>query len=185
MVETFARAEACAPSVIFFDDIDVLLHRSKVAWGGGGIFRFLLSKMDGMSSYRAANGKSVTIIMTCESPKTLPDALIRSGRIELWVKLEYPGNRKRLAILEKLCAEERLDAMRGITGKELKYVADRTEDFSPADLRRVVKDTTNALSYRKAKGKKDKQAGDLLETSVENLRRMRDEVESFMKQLYQ
>ena len=34
-------------------------------------------------------------------------------------------------------------------------------------------------------GKKDKKAGDLLETSVENLRRMRDEVESFMKQLYQ
>ena len=185
LVETFAKAEACAPSVIFFDDIDVLLHRSKVAWGGGGIFRFLLSKMDGMSSYRAANGKSVTIIMTCESPKTLPDALIRSGRIELWVKLEYPGNRKRLAILEKLCAEERLEAMRGITAKELKYVADRTEDFSPADLRRVVKDTTNALAYRKAKGKKDKKAGDLLETSVENLRRMRDEVESFMKQLYQ
>jgi len=28
--ETFRRAEACAPSVIFFDDIDVLLHRSKV-----------------------------------------------------------------------------------------------------------------------------------------------------------
>merc|ERR1712146_259106 len=59
--------------------------------------------------------------------------------------LEYPGNRKRLAILEKLCAEERLEAMRGITAKELKYVADRTEDFSPADLRRGVKDDQRAV----------------------------------------
>ncbi len=86
--ETFARAEASAPSCVFFDDIDVLLHRSKVAWGGGSeLFRFLLSKMDGMTSYKEQ--KAVTIIMTCESPKSLPDALIRSGRIELWQKLEY------------------------------------------------------------------------------------------------
>jgi len=78
-VETFMRAEANAPSYAFFDDIDVLLHRSKVAWGH---FRFL-SKMDGMTSYRVKNGKHLTIVMTCESPKVLPEALtpLRQDRV--------------------------------------------------------------------------------------------------------
>ncbi len=184
LVETFARAEANAPSCVFFDDIDVLLHRSKVAWGGGEMFRFLLSKMDGMTSYRARNGKHVTIVMTCESPKTLPEALIRSGRIELWLKLERPKGRQRLEILRKLTGDSPAPEVRDIPLGDLRTVADRTEEFSPADLRRIVKDTVNALAFERSKGRTPAPAGELLEQAAEDLRKMRDEVESFMKQLY-
>ncbi len=61
-----------------------------MAWGSQGseIFRFLLSKMDGMgTNLTSASAKRVVVVMTCESPKSLPDALIRSGRIELWCKM--------------------------------------------------------------------------------------------------
>ena len=184
LVETFARAEANAPSVVFFDDIDVLLHRSKVAWGGGEMFRFLLSKMDGMTSYRAKNGKHVTIIMTCESPKTLPEALVRSGRIELWLKLERPTGRQRWEILQKLAGECPEPELRGVPSKELRAIADRTEEFSPADLRRCVKDAVNALAFQRAKGRPPQAAGELLEEAAEDLRKMRDHVDSFMKQIY-
>ena len=185
LVETFARAEANAPSVVFFDDIDVLLHRSKVAWGGGEMFRFLLSKMDGMTSYRAKNGKHVTIIMTCESPKTLPEALVRSGRIELWLKLERPTGRQRWEILQKLAGECPEPELRDVPAKELRAIADRTEEFSPADLRRCVKDAVNALAFQRAKGHQPPQAaGELLEAAAEDLRKMRDHVDSFMKQIY-
>mmetsp|Transcript_10465 Transcript_10465/g.28679 ORF Transcript_10465/g.28679 Transcript_10465/m.28679 type:complete len:519 (+) Transcript_10465:67-1623(+) len=184
--ETFAKAEASAPSVVFFDDIDVLLHRSKVAWGGGSeLFRFLLGKMDGMTSNKGENKKFVTIIMTCESPKSLPDALIRSGRIELWAKLEYPKGKQRSAILQKVLKEQG-DHLPEIPVSRINQIADRTEDFSPADLRRVVKDARNIYASKKMKTGDDKpiKADEVLEEAVESLRRMRDEVESFMKQMY-
>lgn len=202
--ETFARAEACAPSVVFFDDIDVLLHRSKVAWSGGEVFRFLLSKMDGLCSGKDSDkNRFVTIIMTCESPRSLPEALIRSGRIELWLKLEHPKAKQRAVILENLLRRESrsingaksLPELADVDLKTIRKVANKTEDFSAADLRRLVKDTRNMLAYREAKktsAKSDEQGeegeegvGETLEKAVENLRRMRDEVESFMRQMYQ
>jgi len=206
--ETFAKAEACAPSVIFFDDIDVLLHRHKVAYGGGELFRFLLSKMDGMiSGSNSKQGKKknfVTIIMTCESPKSLPDALIRSGRIELWLKTEYPKGKQRLEILKKLIQEQAAQGgnqLLDISERRLRQIADRTEDFSPADLRRVIKDCRNMLASQEAKKRKldasqrtedegnaeaqTPAADEVLEKAVEDLRKMRNEVEFFMKQMYQ
>jgi len=208
--QTFAKAEACAPSVIFFDDIDVLLHRSKVAWGGGSeLFRFLLSKMDGMISSKGKSKKFVTIIMTCESPKSLPDALIRSGRIELWLKTEYPKGKQRAKILKKLLKEQgqKVPDLLTISDRRINQIADRTEDFSPADLRRVIQDARNILASAKEtaavdkveeseemkeshnnnekKKKKLETPDEVLERACEDLRRMRDEVESFMKQMYQ
>jgi len=36
--------------------------------------------------------------------------------------------------------------------KEMRTITDHTEEFSPADLRLIVKDTANALKYRLPKG---------------------------------
>ncbi|QDZ24160.1 AAA ATPase [Chloropicon primus] len=185
--ETFSKAEASAPSVVFFDDIDVLLHRSKVAWGGGSeMFRFLLSKMDGMTSSKDKDNKHVTIVMTCESPKSLPDALIRSGRIELWLKLEYPMAKDRAKILTKyLSASEKCPALGKVSKQKIDQIANRTEDFSAADLRRCVKDCQNILaSSHSQSGEEEQDPGKVLEKAVHDLRKMRDEVESFMKQMY-
>ena len=174
------------------------------AWSGGEVFRFLLSKMDGLCSGKDSDkNRFVTIIMTCESPRSLPEALIRSGRIELWLKLEHPKAKQRAVILENLLRRESrsingaksLPELADVDLKTIRKVANKTEDFSAADLRRLVKDTRNMLAYREAKktsAKSDEQGeegeegvGETLEKAVENLRRMRDEVESFMRQMYQ
>jgi len=165
--------------------------------------------MDGMISSKGKSKKFVTIIMTCESPKSLPDALIRSGRIELWLKTEYPKGKQRAKILKKLLKEQgqKVPDLLTISDRRINQIADRTEDFSPADLRRVIQDARNILASAKEtaavdkveeseemkeshnndekKKKKLETPDEVLERACEDLRRMRDEVESFMKQMYQ
>jgi len=179
--ETFAKAEASAPSVVFIDDIDSILHRSKVAWGGGSdLFRFLLAKMDGLLSRKDRKEGSkgqVVVVMSCESPRSLPEALIRSGRIELWVKTEYPKAKQRARILRKFMDESELGA---VSDAKVDEVANKTEDMSAADLRRLVGDAQNVW----AAGNGEETVEGALDEAVRQLRKMRDEVDQFMKTMY-
>eukprot|EP00966_Prymnesium_polylepis_P275029 6355054-Prymnesium_polylepis.1 len=90
LMVTFAAAEANAPSVVFIDDMDAVMQRDMVSYGHqADVFRFLLAKLDGLAS-RQADAKHVVVIMACNNLKMLPEPLLRSGRIELWLKTELP-----------------------------------------------------------------------------------------------
>lgn len=99
MFEVFAQARAVAPSVVFFDDIDILLG----GWNGFNarghdLTRFLLSQMDGLCTTPESQ---VVVVMAAADAKCLPPAIIRSGRIELWLKLEKPRPKDRKAMIQK------------------------------------------------------------------------------------
>ncbi len=114
----------------------------------------------------------------------------------------YPKGKQRAKILTKVLREEGggprgLAALLEISERRIRQIADRTEDFSPADLRRVVKDARNLIASKLRRRESESERaggaesapmpvcpGDELEEAVEQLRRMRDEVESFMKQMY-
>merc|ERR1711998_658827 len=99
---TFAAAEANAPSVVFIDDMDAVMQRDMVSYGHqSDVFRFLLAKLDGLAS-KQADRKHVVVIMACNNLKMLPEPLLRSGRIELWLKTELPKQQVRQDILS-LC----------------------------------------------------------------------------------
>merc|ERR1719203_2466059 len=98
--EVFAQARAVAPSVVFFDDIDVLLGGlNGLVEGARGhdLTRFLLSQMDGL---RTTPGSQVVVVMAAADAKFMPPAILRSGRIELWLKTEKPRARDRRAMLQ-------------------------------------------------------------------------------------
>lgn len=80
----FAAATRNAPSIIFIDDADVI-------FGGGdkesGLYRYLLTKLDGLES---ASAGQVCVMMTAMEPADLPMALLRSGRVELWLETRLP-----------------------------------------------------------------------------------------------
>ena len=87
---------------------------------------------------------------------------------------------------------EKLPDLKTISQKAINRLSDKTEDFSAADLRRLVSDAQNILASKKAAAEAGTleaadvpSAADALEQAVEDLRKMRDEVESFMKQMYQ
>jgi transitional endoplasmic reticulum ATPase len=90
--EVFDEATLNAPSVIFIDDTDVIFEGGR----DPGLYRYLLTKLDGLESAKADR---VCVMMTAMDPGSLPQALLRSGRIELWLETKLPDIEARIAIL--------------------------------------------------------------------------------------
>mmetsp|Transcript_26768 Transcript_26768/g.49175 ORF Transcript_26768/g.49175 Transcript_26768/m.49175 type:complete len:527 (-) Transcript_26768:254-1834(-) len=185
LFEVFEAARAVAPSVIFFDDIDVLLG----GWNGlaGGprnhdLTRFLLSQMDGLCT---VPGSQVVVVMAAADAKFLPAAILRSGRIELWLKTEKPKAKARKVILQKYLdkaqAQTSPDAPQLLRSPlELDEVSRLCEDFVPADLRRLVSDARNAAAVDGAK----KDGCHYLKEAASDLKAMKDDVEGIVGRMY-
>lgn len=124
----FDAAKRNAPSIIFIDDADVMFE----AKGERGLCRYLLTMMDGLES---ASSERVCVILTAMEPANLPAAVLRSGRVELWLEMYPPDREARKSILrQKLrmlpapLADVDLDilsaASQGLTGADLKSVVE-------------------------------------------------------------
>lgn len=128
----FFRIDGTA--LIFIDDCDTIFEDKDEY----GLYRYLLTKMDGLESEDMA---SVSVMLTAMNVSSLPPALIRSGRIELWLEMRLPDRAARHAILDARTA--RLDRSHGEL--DLAAIADATDGFTGADLDRLVKDARALL----------------------------------------
>jgi SpoVK/Ycf46/Vps4 family AAA+-type ATPase len=183
--EVFQQARSVAPSVVFFDDIDVLLG----GWAGvtGGprahdLTRFLLSQMDGLCTTAETQ---VVVVMAAADAKFLPPAILRSGRIELWLKTEKPKPKEQVAILkhyvEKAHKSAAADAPQLLADPlNLNEVASACEGFVPADLRRLVSDARNAAMADDMK----RSGGHYLQEAASDLRAMKEDVEGLVGRMY-
>src|SRR5262249_46463499 len=131
----FEQAKANAPAVLFIDDSDVIFE------GGSemGLYRYLLTMLDGLES---ASAGRVCVIMTAMEVSNLPPALLRSGRIELWLEMKLPDTAAREAILN-VHLTPRPAALAEL---DLHRVAEATERFTGADLKRLAEDGKNLLA---------------------------------------
>lgn len=131
----FDAAQRNAPSVIFIDDADVILTDPRLAYFG----RYLLTQLDGLMN--EASGR-ICVMMTAMDIRALPPALLRSGRMEVWLEMKLPD------------AQTRADILAGYVRRlpiappafDMGALSARTEGFTPADLRRVVSDATGYLA---------------------------------------
>jgi AAA+ superfamily predicted ATPase len=124
----FEAAMRNAPAVVFIDDSDVIFEGKDP-----GLYRYLLTMLDGLESESAGG---VCLVLTAMDVGSLPPALVRSGRIELWLETRLPDRAARAAILGDRCAQ--LPASMGAV--DVERLADATEGLSGADLKRVVED---------------------------------------------
>ncbi len=126
--EVFAAAKKNAPSVIFIDDADVIFENNE----DRGLYRYLLTMLDGLES---ASAGRVCVMMTAMNVGSLPHALVRSGRVELWLETRLPDRDARADILRTRLAPlpppfgtadiDRLAcASRNLTGADLKAVVE-------------------------------------------------------------
>lgn len=132
----FRAAAASSPAVIFIDDADVLFKTDSVY----GLNRFLLTKLDGLASEATT---SVCVMMTAMNVKDIPQAILRSGRLDVWLETKLPDEATRAEILKQLTADLRVEW--GTSG--VQAIASETEGFTPADLRRMVGDAKGLLAY--------------------------------------
>jgi transitional endoplasmic reticulum ATPase len=136
----FEAAKDNAPSVIFIDDADAIFEDGEER----GLYRYLLTMIDGLESESAGR---VCVMMTAMNVAHLPPALVRSGRVELWLEMKLPDPQARADILASLLANLP-DELRGI---DVPQLVNATDGFTGADLKRMIEDGKAIYAYDKAR----------------------------------
>lgn len=137
----FDAAKRNAPAVVFIDDGDLIFENSD----GGGFCRYLLTMLDGLES---ASAERVCVIVTAMDAHSLPPALLRSGRIELWLETRLPDAGARAAILGERLAQ----APPPLAAADIGAIADASHGLTGADLRAVVEDGKLLFAHDRARG---------------------------------
>ncbi len=137
----FEAAAQNAPAIIFLDDSDVIFESGSEM----GLYRYLLTKLDGLESQSAGR---VCVVLTAMDVGGIPPALVRSGRIELWLETRLPDENARAAILDDL----RAGLAPAFADLDSAPLATATDGLSGADLRRVIEDGKILFAYDRARG---------------------------------
>ena len=136
----FEAAKQNAPCIIFIDDSDVIFESGNDT----GLYRYLLTMLDGLES---ASAGRICLMMTAMDVGNLPPALVRSGRIELWLETRLPDEQARADILRDFCA--RLPA--SLADVDVDAIAAASEGLAGADLKRVVDDGKLLFAFEREK----------------------------------
>jgi ATP-dependent 26S proteasome regulatory subunit len=136
----FDSAKHNAPSVLFIDDSDAIFESGAEL----GLYRYLLTMLDGLES---ASAGRVCVMLTAMEIGHLPPALLRSGRVELWLEMRLPDEAARAAILKR-----HLAALPAELGRaDLPRLAAATGGYTGADLKRLAEDGKLLLARDKAR----------------------------------
>jgi transitional endoplasmic reticulum ATPase len=160
----FEEAKRNAPGIIFIDDSDVLFENSQDT----GFYRYLLTMLDGLES---ASAGRICLMMTAMDVGSLPPALVRSGRVELWLQTSLPSQDARAAILADRCAQ----LSRTIGSVDVDALAAASEGLSGADLKRVIDDGKLLYAYDRARGMTPDPATGYFLRAIETVRRNKEQ----------
>merc|ERR1712023_616499 len=130
--DTFAKARAAAPCVLFFDELDSIAQQrgnSQGDAGGAGdrVMNQLLTEMDGVGSK-----KNVFIIGATNRPDIIDPALMRPGRLDQLIYIPMPDYESRLSVLKAVLRKTPMSK-----DVDIAYVAAQTEKFTGADLTEI------------------------------------------------
>lgn len=138
--QIFNKAKENSPSILFIDDCDLLFENEEET----GLYRYLLTMLDGLES---KSNEQVTIMLTAMNIGSLPPALIRSGRVELWLETKLPDLEARKSIVSTQLQGQFLQ----LNASAIDAFAEMTEGLTGSDLRRVMTDARNLHGYEVAK----------------------------------
>lgn len=134
--QVFDEAQRNAPAIIFIDDCDAIFQSGQEL----GLYRYLLTMLDGLESESMGR---VCVMFTAMNVADLPPALVRSGRIELWLETALPDARARHSILSR-----HLSSLPSKIGDiDITELVEVTEGFTGADLGPLVDSGKNLLAY--------------------------------------
>lgn len=156
--DLFDQAKKSAPSIIFIDEIDAVGRRRGAGLGGGHDEREqtlnqLLVEMDGFEV-----NESVIVMAATNRRDVLDPALLRPGRFDRQVYVNYPDIKGREAILKVHSKNKPL-----APDVDLKTVASATAGFTGADLANLINEAALLAVKR---GKKAITAQDLSDASI-------------------
>ncbi|KAJ3379635.1 hypothetical protein HDU84_006510 [Entophlyctis sp. JEL0112] len=128
--EIFEEARQHAPCILFIDEIDAITPKRETAQREmeRRIVAQLLTCMDDISLDKT-DGKSILVIGATNRPDSLDPALRRAGRFDREISMGVPDENSRRKILEKLCANLRLEG-----SFDFGLLAKQTPGYVGADL---------------------------------------------------
>lgn len=134
--ETFKRAKAASPCIIFFDELDAIAPQRGGHGGDSGVTERVISQMltelDGIEELKGV------VVLAATNRKDLVDpALLRAGRFDFLVNIPRPDEPSREKIFEVHMAGRPI--VPEVSAKDL---AGRTEGFSGSDIESVCRDAT-------------------------------------------
>jgi len=155
--DLFEQAKKNSPSIIFIDEIDAVGRHRGAGLGGGHDEREqtlnqLLVEMDGFGE-----NEGIIIVAATNRPDILDPALLRPGRFDRQVVVDYPDAKGREEILKVHSRAKPLD-----DDVDLATIAKATSGFTGADLENLM----NEAAILSAKLKKKKIGMDEIENSI-------------------
>jgi cell division protease FtsH len=142
--DLFRKAQENAPCLVFIDEIDAVGRQRGVGYGGGNDEREqtlnqLLTEMDGFEG-----NTGIIVIAATNRPDVLDSALLRPGRFDRQVVVDYPDFKGRLGILEVHSRDKKVAA--DVT---LEAIARRTPGFTGADLANMLNEAAIFTARRR------------------------------------
>jgi ATP-dependent Zn protease len=157
--DTFEKAVAKQPAVIFIDELDAIGRRR-----GSGVgtmheereqaLNQLLVLLDGMERH-----DRLVVMAATNRPDILDPALLRSGRFDRVLRIQPPTGRERLDILKIHVRKKPLHE-----SVALERIAEQTEGFTGADLEALTNDAA-LLAVRRVRLKPADRSADVQLTS--------------------
>ena len=128
--DVFETARACAPVVLFLDEIDAIgMRRADMGYSGmRSVTNQLLMELDGIGS----DNEGVFVLAATNTPWDVDPALRRPGRFDRSIAVLPPDGPARQAVLYHHLKS------RPVEGIDLGYLVQRTNGFTGADLAHLV-----------------------------------------------
>ncbi len=144
--DLFENAKKNSPCIVFIDEIDAVGRQRGAGLGGGHDEREqtlnqLLVEMDGFDV-----NEGIIILAATNRPDILDPALLRPGRFDRQVTVNFPDVRGREEILKIHSRNKPIEE-----GVDLKVVARRTPGFTGADLENVMNEAALLTARRDGK----------------------------------
>ena len=144
--DLFEQARKNLPAIIFIDEIDAVGRQRGAGLGGGHDEREqtlnqLLVEMDGFGT-----NEGIIMIAATNRPDILDPALLRPGRFDRQVVVNYPDQKGREAILKVHSKNKPVDA-----SVSLETVAKTTYGFTGADLENLLNESAILAARRNKK----------------------------------
>ncbi|GJD08781.1 ATP-dependent zinc metalloprotease FtsH 3 [Galdieria sulphuraria] len=141
--DLFAQAKKNAPCIIFIDEIDAVGRQRGAGVAGGNDEREqtlnqLLTEMDGFDE-----NKGIIVLAATNRSDVLDRALLRAGRFDRRIMIEFPDMNTRTAILKVHARGKALDSF-----IHLEKIARRTPGFSGASLQNLMNEAAILAARR-------------------------------------
>ena len=142
--DLFKKAKENSPCLIFIDEIDAVGRQRGTGIGGGNDEREqtlnqLLTEMDGFEG-----NTGIIVIAATNRPDVLDTALLRPGRFDRQVMVDYPDLKGRQGILEVHARNKKL-----APDISIETIARRTPGFTGADLANLLNEAAILTARRR------------------------------------